>query len=139
VHDGLGQTMTYNKHDVYEMIANYDFMMRILKEAREQDVDFKGTAQYGIEATLPSGKGLVSKALENEVMRRNDKQKRLFEYLNKVKFIRENRKKITDKREIEILDYLLDGYSISEIKRIIGLSRQQIDKIRSDIVDKLCD
>jgi DNA-binding NarL/FixJ family response regulator len=136
--DGMGQTITYNKHQVYEIIADYNWMLKFIREAGEQEVEFQGTAQYGVEASLPRGQGLVSQALENEVMRRNDRLRRLFDYLNKVKFIKDNRKKLTDIREIEILDYLLDGKSVSAISRIIVMSRQQIDKIRSDIVDKLC-
>jgi DNA-binding NarL/FixJ family response regulator len=138
VHDGLGQTITYNKHQIYEIIADYNWMLKFIREAGEQEVEFKGTAQYGVEASLPRGQGLVSQALENEVMRRNDRLRRLFDYLKKVNFIKDNRKKLTDIRETEILDYLLDGKSVSAISRIIGMSRQQIDKIRSDIVDKLC-
>ncbi|OLS39119.1 hypothetical protein BTR25_13380 [Bacillus sp. MRMR6] len=135
----MEQTVAYNKYDIYEMIDNYKDMINIIRHYEDnlEGVDFKGVAQYGVEASLPSGKGLVSKALENEVVRRNERFKRISDYTNKVNYINTKRKKLTDHKEIEILDCLLDGLSLSAISRAMRLSRQQIDKIRSDIVDKL--
>lgn len=114
-------------------------MIELIKQFEEEldDVGFKGVAQYGLEAALPSGKGLVSMALENEIMRRNVRTKRIYEYINKVNFINTNRQKVKDKREIEVLDYLLDGESLAAIRRYMGIGARQVNKMRSDIVDLL--
>ncbi|MFS0776244.1 hypothetical protein ABC255_09580 [Neobacillus sp. 3P2-tot-E-2] len=135
----MEKTITYNKHDVYKIISDYPLMLKIIREVGETEVEFRGTAQYGVEATLPKAQGVVGKALEMEVIRRNDRNKRLFDYLNKVKWINKNRNKLTDKRDIEILDYLLDGTSMLKVSKIIGVSPQWLDKLRNDIVDKLCE
>lgn len=99
--------------------------------------DFKGTSQYGIQATLPTGKGLVSKALESEVIRRNDKSERMIDFANKVVFINDRRDRITDEKEKIVLDCLLDGLSLTATSKHMGISRSMVTDIRDNIVDKL--
>jgi len=105
--------------------------------AELQRTDFKGVAQYGIQATLPNGKGVVGKALENEVVRRSEKSKRIYEYIDQVNFINENRRHITDEKEKVVLDCLLDGFSISAIARHLRTGRKQVGNIVDSIVDQL--
>jgi helix-turn-helix protein len=141
VSDGVAKTIAYNKFQVYEIIDDYHWIIQVIKQSEGEldNVTFNGVAQYGIEASLPSGKGLVSMALENEVVRRNEQYKRLYEYIDKVNFINVNRHKVTDEKEKVVLDCLLDGDSLAAVTRHMGMGRKRIDKMRSDIVDKLVD
>jgi hypothetical protein len=138
---GLEQIIAYNKHQVYEIIKDYQWMIGLIKEYQyELDVPaFKGVASYGIESSLPKGQGLVSKALELEVERLDGRFKRISDYINKVNFINENRHKVTNEKEMEVLDCMLDGESLAAIGRHLGISKRRTDKLRSDIVDRLCE
>jgi DNA-binding NarL/FixJ family response regulator len=135
----MAVAVTYNKHQIYGILKNYHWMVNEIQKIHcdLSKTDFKGTAQYGISATLPTGKGLVSKALENEVIRRNEKSDRMLDYANKVVFINERRDRITDEKEKVILDCLLDGLSLTAISKHLGISRALVTDIRDNIVDKL--
>lgn len=101
--------------------------------------DFTGVAQYGVEATLPHAVGIVGRALENEIVRRNDKSVRLYKYIEEVNYINEHKGSITDEKEKVILDCLLDGVSITSIALLFKTNRKQIHKMIDNIVDKLHD
>jgi hypothetical protein len=132
---------TYNKHQVYGILKNYFWMLREIQriDSELSRTDFKGVAQYGISASLPTGKGLVSKTLENEVVRRNLKSERLIDYIDKVNFINANMHKVTDEKENVILDCLLDGLSISAISRHLGTTRKQVNIQVDNIINSLVD
>jgi hypothetical protein len=129
----------YNKHQVYGILKNYFWMLREIQriDSELSRTDFKGVAQYGISATLPTGKGLVGKTLENEIVRRNLKSERLLNYIDQVNFINDNMDKVTDEKEKVILDCLLDGLSISAISRHLGTNRKQINVQVDNIINSL--
>jgi DNA-binding NarL/FixJ family response regulator len=121
------------------MIKNYKWMMAMIKEYRyEFDMpEFKGVATYGLEASLPKAPGYISHALELEVERLDGRFKRISDYINKVNYINNNRYKVTNEKEIEVLDCLLDGESLAAIGRHMGIGKRTVDRIRSNIVDRL--
>ncbi|MEH7251908.1 DNA-binding response regulator [Neobacillus niacini] len=131
--------MTYNKFQIYGILKDYFWMLREIQRLDREltKTDFRGTAQYGIEASLPHGQGIVSQAIENEVIRRSKKSDNMVEYARKVNFVNERFYKITDEKEKVILDCLLDGMSIIAISKHLGLSRRRVNELRDDIVDKL--
>ena len=102
-----------------------------------QKTDFAGVAQYGIEATLPRAIGIVGKAIENEVIRREKKSERLHEYIEKVNFVNQRLCKVTDEKEKVVLDCLLDGMNITAIAHHLQLSRKNIHMMRDSIVHRL--
>jgi DNA-directed RNA polymerase specialized sigma subunit len=106
-------------------------------DAELKKTESKLTQQWGVSASLPTGKGIVSKALENEIVRRNEKSERLIEYIDKVNFLNENRHKVTDEREKVVLDCILDGMSLAAIGKHLGTYRNQVSKIQDSIVDKI--
>jgi DNA-binding NarL/FixJ family response regulator len=132
-------TKTYNKHQLYGILKNYFWMINEIKrlDAELKKTDFKGVSQYGMSASLPTGKGIVSKALENEIVRRNEKRERLNDYIYKVNYLNDHRSKITDEREKVVLDCILDGMSLAAIARHLGTYRKQINMIQDDIVSKI--
>ncbi|MET3700143.1 hypothetical protein SAMN05877753_1202 [Bacillus oleivorans] len=129
----------FNKHQIYGILKNYHWMVKEIQRIDHylSETDFRGAAQYGIEATLPKAQGVVGKALENEVIRRVNKSKRLQKYIEEVNFINERIPSITDEKEKVVLDCLLDGMSLTGISKHMGISRMQITTIRDDVVDKL--
>lgn len=129
----------YNKHQIYGILKDYSWMVKEIQriDTYLSETDFKGTAQYGIEATLPKAQGIVGKALENEVMRRLNKSKRLQRYINEVNFINERIPVVTDEKEKVVLDCILDGMSLAAISHHLGISRKQVHIIRDHIVDLL--
>jgi uncharacterized protein YjiK len=130
---------TYNKHQIYGILRDYRMMVNQIQLLSYElsNTGFKGVAQYGSSAGMPTGQGIVSKALESEVMRRNDKSERMIDYANKVKYINDNRHKVTDEREKVVLDCLLDGMTLNAIARHLGSYRNQISKIQDSIVDQI--
>jgi DNA-binding NarL/FixJ family response regulator len=131
--------MMYNKFQIYGILKDYHWMLHEIKRIDNylRGTDFSGTAQYGIEATLPHAIGIVGRALENEVIRRNKKSESMIEYAKKVNFINERMNRITDEREKVVLDCLLDGLSITAISKHMGIGRTRVTEIRDGIVDKL--
>jgi hypothetical protein len=134
-------TATYNKHQVYGILKNYYWMLREIQRINSElsRTDFKGVAQYGTSASLPTGQGLVSKTLENEVVRRNLKSERMLDYIDKVNFINANMYKVTDEKEKVILDCLLDGLTISAISKHLGTNRKQVNIQVDNIISCLVD
>jgi hypothetical protein len=134
-------TATYNKHQVYGILKNYYWMLREIQRINSElsRTDFKGVAQYGTSAALPTGQGLVSKTLENEVVRRNLKSERMLDYIDKVNFINANMYKVTDEKEKVILDCLLDGLTISAISKHLGTNRKQVNIQVDNIISCLVD
>lgn len=131
--------ITFSKHQIYGILRDYHWMVNEIKRIDKelQETDFKGTAQYGIEATMPRPQGIVGKALENEVIRRVEKSKRLNKYIEEVIFINQHIPNITNEKEKVILDCLLDGMSLTAVSKHLGVSRRLVTKIRDDIVEKL--
>lgn len=129
----------YNKHHIYGILKNYFWMVREIQrwEYELKQTSFTGVAQYGLEATLPKPQGIVGKALENEIVRRSEKSKRLIKYSEEVNFINERRGNVTDEKEKVILDCILDGLSLTAISKHLRMSRKQITVIRDNIVDQM--
>jgi DNA-directed RNA polymerase specialized sigma subunit len=129
----------YSKHQIYETLKNYYWMIREIQRIDKElsQTDFSGTAQYGIEATMPKAQGIVGKALENEVVRRSNKSKKLVEYANRINYINERISFITDEKEKVVLDCLLDGLSLTGVSKHLKMSRGYVTKIRDDVVEKL--
>jgi DNA-binding CsgD family transcriptional regulator len=134
-------TATYNKHQVYGILKNYYWMLREIQRINSElsRTDFKGVAQYGTSASLPTGQGLVSKTLENEVVRRTLKSERMLDYIDKVNFINANMYKVIDEKEKVILDCLLDGLTISAISKHLGTNRKQVNIQVDNIISCLVD
>lgn len=135
------ETKKFSKHEIYVILKDYHWMLREIKMIDRElaTTDFRGVSQYGIEATLPHAKGIVGKAIENEVIRRNKKSKRLLDYAEKINFIHANAYKVTDEKEKVVLDRLLDGMSIAGIAHHMRISRQHAHDLRDKVVKRLAE
>jgi DNA-directed RNA polymerase specialized sigma24 family protein len=132
-------TTKLNNYQIYDILKSYHWKIREIKRIDEhlEETDFKGVAQYGIEATLPTGKGVVGRALENEIIRRDKKSKRLMNYIEEVNFINDHLDKIKDEKEKVVLDCMLDGMSITAISKHMGISRRHVHKLQDKLVETL--
>jgi hypothetical protein len=133
--------MTYNKFQIYGILKDYHWMLREIKRIDYElsKTDFQGVAQYGVEATLPHAVGIVGRALENEIVRRSKKSERLYEYVEKVNFINGRLGKVQDEKLKVTMDCMLDGMSMVQIGKHLGLSRRRVHELRDEIVNKLVD
>jgi Bacterial regulatory proteins, luxR family len=135
---GKGQ-IAVNKFSLDAMITDYHWMLNAVKDIRaELEIGAK-TAQYGIEATLPKGQGNTSDPVELEVARRDKKTKRLKEYEMQLWEVQQRIEKVQGIREIQVLDWMLDGKSMRWIAKVMGLSHTHIQNIKDSIVKQMLD
>lgn len=95
------------------------------------------TAQYGIEAVMPKGKGGSSDPVYNEVVRRSKHFKTIEGYESKIKLIQKYIHVIQDIREKEVLHWILEGKGYSWIARHMGLSHTHIKRLFSSIAKQM--
>ena len=133
---GKGQAAV-SKFNLDAMITDYHWMMNAVKDIRaELEVGAK-TAQYGIEASMPKGQGNTSDPVELEVARRSKKFKRLQEYEMSLWTVQQRIEKVHGIREIQVLDWMLDGKSMRWIAKAMGLSHTHVQNIKESIVEQM--
>ncbi|WP_400194633.1 hypothetical protein [Lysinibacillus telephonicus] len=133
---GKGQ-IAVNKFSLDAMITDYHWMLNAVKDIRaELEIGAK-TAQYGIEATLPKGQGKTSDPVELEIARRAKKIKRLREYEMQLMEVQHRIVKVKGIREVQVLDWMLDGKSMRWIAKTMGLSHTHIQNIKDSIVKQM--
>lgn len=125
-----------NKKQIHEAIKDYPWMMKMIIKKREQSSNGL-TAQYGIEATLPKPKGVTSDPVYQEVIRFERRDRDIKRIRDKVLFIQERSKVITDTRDRVILDMLLDGMTLREISMELETSISNINKRKINIVNTM--
>lgn len=126
------------KKEIEHILKNYYWMINSIKMLYN-DVRAKVTSQYGEEASLPKPTGVNSDTVFNDVIRRSKYWKRIEEYERKVKEIQKRIFVIKDDREIEVLNWILEGKSYSWIARHMGLSERHIRRIKDSIVEQMSD
>ena len=128
-----------SKAEIENILKNYHWMLNSIKIMRENMDELIGsqTAMYGIDASLPKSQGQNSDPVYNDVVRRSKYWKRIAKYEEKVKIIQERLHLITDDREIEVLNWMLEGKGYSWIARHMGLSERHIRRIKDSIVEKM--
>lgn len=130
--------MDYTKRQIEDALKNYHWMLNSIKIMRESEIGISSkTPLYGTEASLPKQKGSNSDPVFNDVLRRSKYWKRIAEYEEKVKVIQDRIHLITDDREIEVLNWLLEGKGYSWIARHMSLSERHIRRIKDSIVEKM--
>ncbi|RKD22563.1 hypothetical protein BEP19_09895 [Ammoniphilus oxalaticus] len=128
-----------DKKEIENTLKDYHWMLnsiKIMRKSMEQAGD-NLTAQYGIEAVMPKGKGQTGDPVYREVIRRSKHHERIEGYEKKVELIQSNIHVISDEREIEILHWLLEGKGHAWISRHMGLSHTHINRISKSIASKI--
>ncbi|WP_193768779.1 MULTISPECIES: LuxR C-terminal-related transcriptional regulator [Lysinibacillus] len=119
------------------MITDYHWMVNAIKEMREEMVIGAKTAQYGIEASLPKAVGGIGDPIMQEAIRRSKNNKRVADYEKKILEVQKLLEKVTGDREIQVLNWMLDGKSKRWIAKKMELSHTQIQNIKENILIKM--
>lgn len=130
------------KKEIEQILKDYHWMINEIKRQRKMlsdEVNGNFTAQYGIEASLPKGKGQNGDPIFQEVVRREKKSKWIERLEQKVLYIQSRVDRITDERERAVLECILDGMSMKAISRHMGLSTRHIQRIKNSIVTQMSD
>lgn len=128
-----------NRKEIENILKDYHWMINSIKIMR-QSLESAGeglTAQYGIEAALPKGKGTTGDPIYREYLRREKRWKKIRDYEEKIIAIQSLFHRVHDERESEILYWLLEGKSYRWIAEHMGLSHSHIQKLRKNIVDAM--
>jgi Bacterial regulatory proteins, luxR family. len=128
-----------NKKEIAKILRDYHWMINEIARQRKMmlEVNQSITGQYGIDGSMPHGKGETSDPVAQEVIRREKKSKWIERLERQVLYIQRRIHLITDEREKAVLECLLDGMSIIQISYHMGLSRRHVQRLRDDIVDKM--
>lgn len=128
-----------NKQEIENILKDYHWMLNSIKIMREslKDAGENITAQYGIESTLPKGKGGTSDPVLKEVIRRNKYWRSVHGYEEKVSIIQKRIHLIENQKEKEVLHWILEGKSYRWISRHMKLSETHVRRIKDSIVSQM--
>jgi hypothetical protein len=96
--------------------------------------DSRLVAQYGVEATLPKGKGLKLSTMSICEEKYNRQVKRLENLEEKAMKINQALEAIEDDKERTVLECILDGERMNIIAKHVGVSRTRLNEIKRKIV-----
>jgi hypothetical protein len=91
-------------------------------------------AQYGIEATLPRGKGLKLSTVSINEEKYDRQLKRLENLEEKARKINQALESIVDEKDRTVLECILDGERMNIIAKHVGVSRTRLNEIKRKIV-----
>lgn len=92
---------------------------------------------YGLEATLPKGKGLNLSKMSIAEERFERQWQRLEKLKEKVEKINSAADQIVDEKERTVLECILDGVRMNMVARHVGISRTRLNEIKRLIVKKM--
>lgn len=128
-----------NKQEIEQALRDYRWMLNEIKRQREL-MGIKGgnlVAQGGIESVMPKAQGITGDPVAMEVIRRDKASRWVHNLEEKVRFIQQRMKNITNERERAVLECLLDGMSMLAIGKHMGLSERHIRRLKDNIVSKM--
>ncbi len=131
------RTLVITSDALDSMITDYHWMVNAIKEMRAEMIIGAKTAQYGIEATLPKAVGGVGDPIMQEAIRRSKNIKRVAEYEKKLLEVQMLLDRVTGDRELQVLNWMLDGRSKRWIAQNMGLSHTHIQNIKDSIVKQM--
>lgn len=134
--------------ELENIISDYKFMKREIKRLEEllwgiggNSSAFKGNgvAQYGIEAAMPKGSGLISRAELDILDRREQKLlMRIDRYRNMIEFVESGEESLKEPVQQTVYSCMMEGMSYRAIGKHIGVSREQVRRLRDDVINHLC-
>lgn len=131
---------------VEEDLSNYKWMINEINRIKKylnsvttsgDLMGSSGVAQYGIEASLPKGKGLKLAGITIPLEKYEKTLKRLQKYESKVKQLDDVTEKLHDEKQRMVLICILEGEKMKDIAISLKVSRQRLNEIRREIVKRI--
>ena len=124
----------YTHEQIRDMIFEYHWRRnRLVDEG--YTIESNGTDQYGIEATMPKGKGHTSNKVLNIVTRNDTLYRVLYKHIEVVEFIDKYEHKINDDMNLNILYEFKKGKNFTQVKKIMKIGRDNLNKRIDEIVN----
>lgn len=121
-----------------DMLKNYGWMS---KEVERLTVELRSAGEGMGASDDPNAniraQGTNSDKTGNEVVRRDRSWKRLEKMRKKVGLFEAAMETISDEQELTMLDYLLDGETVTKIACRLEVSRQRAHEVKRKLVRKL--
>lgn len=131
---------------VEEEIKGYRWMVKEVERLRKEidkaiisnpAIQAKLVATYGEAAGMPSGKGLRLSTLTTSEERYEKQVERMKSLENKVRQINDFAIGLGDSKHRTVLECMLDGMRMNRIALHVGVSRQRLNEIKREIVNRL--
>ncbi|TQR33983.1 hypothetical protein [Brevibacillus brevis] len=131
---------------VEEEIKDYHWMVKEVERLRKEidkaissnpSIQVKLVATYGDAAGMPSGKGLRLSTLTIPEERYEKRIERMQSLEDKVRQINDFAIGLSDSKYRTVLECMMDGMRMNSIARHVGVSRQRLNEIKRDIVNRL--
>lgn len=131
---------------VEEEIKDYHWMLKEVERLRKEidkaivsnpAIQQKLVATYGDAAGMLSGKGLRLSTLTFPEERYEKRIERMKSLENKVRQINDFAIELGDSKHRTVLECMMDGMRMNSIARHVGVSRQRLNEIKRDIVNRL--
>lgn len=141
----MSKVKNVTSQGILEVMYNYKEILQDIQNARNSlDDVFAGTAQYGLQASMPKASGGASDVVYSEVIRRERVYKMLDKMQSKITMIQMFCDDIAyDKLSFKdkmILEYTLLQMTQKEIaeQKEIQLSQQSVSRRQRYIADAIC-
>lgn len=128
----------YSKESIINMIGTHKMKCNVLADVMPE-YDSNSIAQYGIEATMPKGKGENSSKVEDAVIKLEKVSRRYAQMLEEVKFINQSQQKLGHV-DFCFLELLKKGYKRDKIIYSLPnskLNRNNFLERRDELAEKI--
>lgn len=125
--------------EIEKSLSNYSWMINEIKRLQPllKEDENKDVAQFDVRSILPKPQSMTSNPISNEMLRSDRIYQRLINLEERVLFIQDRMHVIVNERERAILNCMLDGMSLSDIARHMGISNTHTHRIRRGIAQAI--
>ena len=121
----------YSINKILQIIKYYHINIKNMKEL-QIEARSVGVSQYGVEASLPKG-NKISNVIEQEVIRQIENTKFWSDMATDIKYIQDRLHRVTDEQEAKALHLRLDGYSVVDIAKLLGIERAHVYRLLRNV------
>jgi RNA polymerase sigma factor (sigma-70 family) len=118
-------------------IKNYYWMSNQISKNDVEEYISSVTPKYGIEASLPKAAGFNSDPTYGAVQRKVREENRIKRYIETVKRLEDAVATLDDEKERMVIEGCMDRISLSQIGKMLGISKQAVFEIKEKAVRKL--
>lgn len=118
-------------------IKHYYWMANQITKNDVEDYISSVTSKYGLDASLPKAVGINSDPTYGAVQRKVREENRIKRYVETVKRLEDAVATLDDEKERIVIEGCMDRISLSQIGKILGISKQAVFEIKEKAVRKL--